>query len=52
MEAITTATTTVTTLMGNLFTVATGNEYLVVFMAVGLMAGVAGLFARLRRTFR
>lgn len=52
MEAILTAITTVTTLMGNVFDVMTGNAYLTVLLAASLVGVGIGIFRSIRRASR
>ena len=48
MEAITTAVSTVTTLVGDVFDMITDSPVLSVFLAFGLVSGAIGVFRRLK----
>ena len=52
MEAILAATTTVTTLVGDVFTLATSNAYIAVFFAVSLLGVDIGVFKMLKDSAR
>ena len=52
MEAIVAATTTVTTLVGDVFEIITGNPLLVVFVSIGLIGSAIGLFRRFKGASR
>lgn len=52
MDAILAATSTVTTLVGDVFTLMTSNAYLTVFFAVGLLSVGIGVFSALRNAAR
>lgn len=52
MDAILAATSTVTTLVGDVFTLMTSNVYLTVFFAVGLLGVGIRVFTELRNAAR
>lgn len=52
MAAVTAAVSTVTTLVGDVFDLITGNPLLVTFVAIGLVGAAIGLFRRLKRASR
>lgn len=52
MEAILAGMTTITTLVGDMFTLMTGNAYLAVFFAAGLVTVGIGVFSALRNAAR
>lgn len=52
MEAITTGMTTVTTVVGNVFTMITGNELLATFAAAGLIGVGIGVFSAIKGAAR
>ena len=49
MEAILGATETITTLVGNVFDMITGNALLVVFVAAGLIGTGIGVYKKIKR---
>lgn len=49
MSAITGATSTITTLVGDIFTMITGNPLLCVFVAAGLLGVGISVFKKLKR---
>ena len=52
MESITTAMSTVTTVVGNVFTMITGNELLATFAAAGLISVGIGVFSAIKGAAR
>lgn len=52
MDAIMSGLTTVTSLVGDIFTLMTSNAYLTVFFAAGLVTVGIGVFAALRNAAR
>lgn len=52
MDAILAGMTTITTLVGDIFTLMTSNAYLTVFFAAGLITVGIGVFAALRNAAR
>lgn len=52
MSAILSSMDTVTTLMGNIFTLMTANAYLTVFLAAGLVGVGISIFRRVKRAAR
>ena len=52
MDAITTGVSTVTTLVGDVFGMITGNPVLTVFLGFGLVGGAIGVFRKLKSSAR
>lgn len=52
MEGILTATATVTTLVGDVFSLMTGNAMLVVFLAASMLGVGISMFKRVKRASR
>lgn len=52
MEAITTGVTTITTIIGDVFTIITSNALLATFAGAGLLSAGIGLFAKLKSSAR